>query len=256
MLETLKNLYFVLAYWLGWALFGFGGMLLTLAFLPLLLLPRTEGLARFVRGLIKSLFQTHLTICRFDRTFIVQWRGFDRPLSRKTVFIANHPSLMDAPVLLSRLPDAICVFKPRLLRNPVIGPAALLAGYASAGGGVDAVRATAARVTAGRSLLIFPEGTRTRPGAVVGDLQAGFALIAARAQAPVQLIIIRVTEGITAKGRTWWKLPAVMPARMCVQLDRRWHDTSSISAARLTREVESRMRESLSQQSTPGGNGT
>ncbi|MGH8017055.1 MAG: lysophospholipid acyltransferase family protein [Opitutaceae bacterium] len=243
MLQGLKNAYFQLVYWIAWALFGGGGLLLTLAFLPLTFLPHTERRSRFVRRSLQRLFQLYVGIFRHSGILRMTWIGFDRPLPRQTVYVANHPGLPDALFLLSRLPDAICVFKPKLLRNPAIGPVAVLAGYASGGGGVDAVRDSAARVLAGRSLLIFPEGTRTAPGVSVGPLQSGFALIAARAQAPIQLVILRATEGLATRGRPWWKMPAVIPARVVVQLDRRWDNTASIPAAQLTREVEARIRE-------------
>ncbi len=245
MLKGLKNAYFQLVYWTAWAVFGGGGLLLTLAFLPLTLLPPAEGRSRFVRRSLQRLFQLYVRIFRWSGTLRMRWIGFDRPLPEKTVYVANHPGLLDALFLLSRLPDAICVFKPKLLRNPAIGPVAVLAGYASGGGGVDAVRDSAARVLAGRSLLIFPEGTRTAPGVPVGPLQAGFALIAARAQAPVQLVVLHATEGLTTRGRPWWKMPTVMPARVIVRLDRRWDNAASIPAAQLTREVEARLREAL-----------
>jgi len=47
------------------------------------------------------------------------------------VYVANHPGLLDATFILARLPDTICIFKPALIRNPAMGPAAIMAEYAS-----------------------------------------------------------------------------------------------------------------------------
>ncbi|BET69420.1 lysophospholipid acyltransferase family protein [Opitutales bacterium ASA1] len=242
----MKRIYHCVAYWVSWALFGIGGLVVNLAFLPLYLLPESEGRARFVRTTLSTLFRIYIRILDTLDTMRLVWTGFDGPLPPRTIYVANHPGLLDAPILISRLRDAVCVFKPKLLRNPATGPVAVLAGYASGGGGIDAVRDSAARVAAGRSLVIFPEGTRTAPDAVLQPIQAGFALIAARAQAPVQLIVFRATKGMTTRGQPWWKVPAAMPTRMQITLDRRWEHDPQRPAARLALEVEQRLREVLS----------
>ena len=54
----------------------------------------------------------------------------------------------------------------------------------------------AARVAAGHSLLIFPEGTRTAPGVALNPLRPGFALIAARARVPIRLILVRAPRDL------------------------------------------------------------
>ncbi|MEO6875389.1 MAG: lysophospholipid acyltransferase family protein, partial [Opitutaceae bacterium] len=103
--------------------------------------------------------------------------------------------------------DTICIFKPAVMRNPTMGPAALMAGYASGAAGVDVIRDVAERVVAGRSLLIFPEGTRTLAGVDLNPLKSGFALIAARAHVPVRLLVIRAPRDLAPKGAPWWRIP-------------------------------------------------
>lgn len=242
MWPMVKRVYYAIAYWLSWIVFGSVGTLVSIVCLPLLLFPRTDGMARRMRATIQRLFRIYMVWFRGTDTLRIKWEGFDQPLTSRTVYIANHPTLLDAPVLLSRLPDAICVLKSKLMRNPATGPAAILAGYASGSGGVDTVRDTAARVVQGCSLLIFPEGTRTDPSQSLGPLQAGFTLIAARAKAPVQLVVIRATRGVTTRGRAWWKLPHELPAKMTLRMDRRWEPSETLSATRLAREIEKRMR--------------
>ena len=46
------------------------------------------------------------------------------------ILVANHPCLIDAPLILSRLPDVACVMKAQLMRNPLFGGGARLARYA------------------------------------------------------------------------------------------------------------------------------
>ncbi len=237
--------YYVGAYYASWALFGGVGVLLNLASLPLLALPRAPTGGARMRRVIRRLFDLWLRWMHATGVVRVTWRGFAQPPAPGAVFIANHPTLVDATFLLARLPDTICIFKPALMRNPAVGPAALLAGYASGVPGVDLVREVAAKIAAGQSLLIFPEGTRTAPGAVLDPLRPGFALIAARAQAPVQLLRLTASPGLVPKGRAWWKPPSVLPGFVEVALDRRWEHDPLRSPADLAAEVEAHLRASL-----------
>jgi 1-acyl-sn-glycerol-3-phosphate acyltransferase len=144
---------------------------------------------------------------------------------------------MDATYLLAKLPDAVCIFKPALLRNPAVGPAAIMAGYVSGDTGVDLIRDAARKIAAGRSLLIFPEGTRTDAGRALNPLKPGFALIAERAGAPVCVVVIRASRDLGAKGRPWWKTPRV-PATVEVTLAQTIPAGSGQTAAELTASVQ------------------
>jgi len=246
MIGTLKRRYMVGAYYLCWMWFALFGMSLNLFCLPLLLVHRHSSVCgRAVRGIIRGLFVAWLGWFRTSRCLDVVWKGFDVPLQKGTVYIANHPTLLDATFLLARLPDAICVFKPALARSPAIGPAAIVAGYASSATGIDAIRDLAAQVTAGRSLLIFPEGTRTEQGVMLNPLKPGFALIAERARAPVRLISIRASSDLVPRGRPWWRPPDKLPARAELTLDQTWNYDPARPALVLTEEVRQRLCELL-----------
>ena len=65
----------------------------------------------------------------------------------------------------------------------------------------------AAKVAAGHTLVVFPEGTRTPPGAALLPFKPGFVLIARRARAPIQLVRITTDSDVLTKGRVWWWLP-------------------------------------------------
>jgi 1-acyl-sn-glycerol-3-phosphate acyltransferase len=250
MKRALRRSYFVMVYYASWGVFFIVGVALNLVCLPLLLLPRRAERGPTTRLVIRSLFDGWLKWMHFTRVVAVVWRGFDGvPLPAGVVYIANHPTLVDAPFLLARLPDSICIFKPTLMRNPSIGPAALMAGYPSGEVGVDLIRDTAERVANGRSLLIFPEGTRTEPGTILGSCKPGFALIASRARAPVQLIVVRASPDLATRGRPWWPAPVVLPGRVEFTLDQCWRFDATRSASELTAQVERRLREVL--QPTP-----
>jgi 1-acyl-sn-glycerol-3-phosphate acyltransferase len=224
-------------YYLSWIWFGLGGLLLNFGCVLVLPFARSRRVNAAVRVVIRSLLRLWLWWCHSTWALRVHWRGFDGAhLKAGTVYIANHPSLIDAPVLLARLPDTLCVFKPELLRNPFIGPAAIAAGFASGGDGIDAIRHAAAGVLTGAALLIFPEGTRTSPGARLNPLKPGFAVIAKRGAAPIRLIHIRTSPRLTPRGRAWWKLPA-LPASIELTLGEEIAATSVLTPAEIAAQV-------------------
>ena len=238
MIRALQRASAVAACYVSWLSFGLLGLGLSIACVPGLLLPRRARREARVRTAIRQLFALWTWWLQVGGVLRFAWRGFEAPLARGTVYIANHPTLLDATLLLARLPDAVCIIKPKLMRNPAIGPAARLAGYIAGEKGVDLVRDVAARIAAGQSLLIFPEGTRTATGATLGPLKPGFALIAARAHAPVQLISIRASSDMVPRDRAWWLPPSTLPVWMKISVERRWDYDPARSVRELTEEVE------------------
>ena len=245
MRRRITRTWLVFLYYLSWLLFGVAGLLLNLGCMVLTLLPKRSSFEPAVRGTIRRIFAAWLAWLHASGIIKVVWKGFDRALPSGTVYVANHPTIVDATLILARLPDAVCIFKPSLMRNPAIGPAAVMAGYVRGDTGLDLIKAAAAKVAAGQSMLIFPEGTRTAPGTVLGRMRPGFALIAARARAPVQLIIMRAPPEFGAGGRPLWPAPAVLPGWVEITLDRAWACEPGRSAAELTHRVQARICEVL-----------
>jgi 1-acyl-sn-glycerol-3-phosphate acyltransferase len=249
MSRRITRLYHVLAYYASWAWFVGGGLLVNLLSLPLLPWRQSPRVNRLARRAVRVLFRQWVFWFRTSGMLRITWRGFAGPAgpaaaSRPgTVFIANHPTLIDAPILLARLPaDTVCIFKPALMRNPAVGAAAVVGGHVSGTGGIDLVRDLAERIAGGLSLLIFPEGTRTDAGAALNAFKPGFALIANRAGAAVRLVRIRGSRGLVPRGRAWWEPPAVLPASLEFALDRAWPHDPRKSAAALTAEIEAYVR--------------
>jgi len=194
---------------LSWLVFGSVSLVLNFACAILLLLPGRERHGPAARATIRRLFGAWCAWLHATRLIYVTWTGFTPGrLAGPAVYIANHPGLLDATFILARLPDTICIFKPSVIDNPLLGPAAILAEYASGDAGLDLIRDVAGRVADGRSLLIFPEGTRTVAGVDLNRLKPGFAVIAARAEVPVRLIALHAPRDLLPKGTPWWRLPA------------------------------------------------
>ena len=216
--RALLRPYHILANWVSWLVFSLVSLALNAVCALLLLLPGRERRGPAVRATIQRLFGAWCAWLHASRLIYVTWKGFTpETLEGAAVYISNHPGLLDATFVLARLPDTICIFKPAIMRNPALGPAALMGGYVAGDTGLDLIRDVAKRLKAGRSLLIFPEGTRTATGATLNPLKPGFALIAARARVPVRLIVIRAPRDLVPKGWPWWRAPS-FPAHVEVEL--------------------------------------
>lgn len=221
----------------SWTLFAVVGLGLNAVSAVLLLSRQRERHAPAVRAAMRRLFAGWCAWLHVTRLIYVRFHGFTPDaLSGPAVYIANHPGLLDATFILARLPDAICIFKPAIMRNPVLGPAARMAGYVAGDSGVDLIRDVAARVSGGNSLLVFPEGTRTLPGRTLNPLKPGFALIATRARVPVRIILIRAPRDLVPKGWSWWRAPQ-FPACVDITLLNELDLIPGESATRLTDRV-------------------
>ena len=115
------------------------------------------------------------------------------------VIAANHPTLLDALLVTSRLPRIVCITKASLWDNPALGAGARLAGYIRNDAPHRLVRRAAGAIHGGSQLLIFPEGTRTTEPPL-GHFKAGFALMARQAGAPVQTVFLEASSPYLEKG--------------------------------------------------------
>ena len=241
--RRMLRLYHYPANIVSWALFAAVGLSLNFVSALLLLSRHRERHGPAVRSAMRRLFSAWCAWLHATRLIYVRFHGFTPDaLSGPAVYIANHPGLLDATFILARLPDAICIFKPAIMRNPVLGPAARMAGYVAGDTGVDLIRDVASRVAAGNSLLIFPEGTRTVPGRVLNPLKPGFALIASRARAPVRVIIVRSPPDLVPKGWSWWRapqFPSHVEITLLSELEPLPGETAVHLTERATREINS-----------------
>jgi len=238
MIRAIKSCHYALAYYMSWALFMGFGLVLSVCSLPLLPWRGNAGVERRMRAVQRALFRVWIFWFRASGVVRVRFNGFDAPLATGTVYISTHPSLVDAPLLLARLPDAVGVTKPGVINHPMIGAAAIMAGFVTGADGVDMLRIVTEKIRAGSSLLIFPEGTRTERGVTLNPFRPGYVLIASRANAPIRLIITRASAGFVTRGRPWWKLPDVLPASLDFTLDREWLPDPEKSTLELNAEIE------------------
>jgi 1-acyl-sn-glycerol-3-phosphate acyltransferase len=134
----------------------------------------------------------------------VQIRGLDRvPPGRAFLFVANHQSIYDIPVLFWYLPLQLRIIaKDSLGRFPVLGWHLARSGHVLVqrqNPGATVFKKVSALMRVGVSLLVFPEGTRSRDG-VVGRFKGGIFLLAIEAGLPIVPVAVDGTRRVMRKG--------------------------------------------------------
>lgn len=231
--------YTFVGYYVTLGLFGLGGLGLSLLALVAGVVRDTDGTERFFQRLIHRHFQFFLWWTSTMRLFKARFHGARKLAGFRggLIVAANHPSLVDVTCLLALLPEALCIFKPAIRKNPVLGAAARRAGYLANDGGHDGLRRVADKVSTGHALVVFPEGTRTPPGEMLGPLRAGFVVIARRADVPVQLVHIAYDLPVLGKAYAWWK-PQPLPSTAEVTIGPRFRIAPEAATSAVTAWIE------------------
>ncbi|NSL56204.1 lysophospholipid acyltransferase family protein [Uliginosibacterium aquaticum] len=218
----LRRAHAFLALHLGLGSLAAGCLLWTAVALPLnLLLPRQGGI-RLGRRIAMLGFRLYLWWLRRLGIGHFDLRALDALREAGPLIIApNHPGLLDALMVISRLPNVACVLKASLLDNPLWGAGARLAGYVRNDWFIGSINLAVEQLRAGSQLLLFPEGTRTETPPVLNPFRAGTGYVAHRAGVPIQTVIIEQDTRFLGKG---WPLfrPPVMPMHFRVRLGQRF----------------------------------
>ncbi len=155
----------------------------------------------YVRGTARA-FGIH---CSFEG-----WEELPEDLRdgrRPGVFIGNHTSHFDPPLVISTLPcHPVFVAKRELARVPFVGWVIWLADFIFIDRGdrqaaLSSLERAAQRIRSGQSIVAFPEGTRSRDGRLLPFKKGAFAL-AFSAGVPVVPFAIHGGPEILPKG-TW-----------------------------------------------------
>ncbi|MFZ3116740.1 MAG: lysophospholipid acyltransferase family protein [Variovorax sp.] len=165
---------------------------------------------------------------------------------RGLIIVANHPTMLDALLLVSRLPRSACIMKAGLMKNVFLGAGARLAHYIRNDAAHTMVRLAVQDLRRGGQLVIFPEGTRT----VTPPLNAfrpGVTLIAKLAQAPIQTVFIDTDSPYLGKGWPLWRVPP-LPLVFTLRLGERF--APAPNSAALLQQIELYFRHAMTQSAT------
>jgi 1-acyl-sn-glycerol-3-phosphate acyltransferase len=121
------------------------------------------------------------------------------------VYMSNHQSNFDIPVLLAHLPVQFrWLAKAELFKIPIFGRAMRGAGYVKIDrfnqeSAFKSIKEAGSRMKNGVSVMIFPEGTRSRDGKIRPFKKGGF-IMAVDSGAPIVPIILQGTWSIMEKS--------------------------------------------------------
>ena len=125
--------------------------------------------------------------------------------SQSYIFMSNHQSNFDIPVLLAYLPVQFrWLAKAELFKIPIFGRAMRAAGYVKIDrfnqkSAFESLREAARKMKNGVSVMIFPEGTRSRDGNIRPFKKGGF-IMAVDSKVPIVPVILQGTWTIMAKS--------------------------------------------------------
>ena len=125
--------------------------------------------------------------------------------SQSYVYMSNHQSNFDIPVLLAHLPVQFrWLAKAELFRIPIFGRAMRGAGYVKIDrfnqeSAFASINEAAAKIKNGVSVMIFPEGTRSRDGNIRPFKKGGF-IMSMDSGVPIVPIILLGTWTIMDKS--------------------------------------------------------
>jgi 1-acyl-sn-glycerol-3-phosphate acyltransferase len=195
------------------ALFGVGGLLLSLVWFNLLLIVQRDRVKRrrLARRSIAASFRFFMNVMRLTGVLDYRIDNLEALRSeRGCLVIANHPTLIDYVILASVMPETDCLVKSALLRNPFVSGVIRAADYLINSEADTLLAASQRRLAQGDTLLIFPEGTRTRVGEAM-TLQRGAANIAVRCGSDLRVVVIHCSEHLLDKKSRWYDVPPRKP---------------------------------------------
>ena len=169
----------------------------------------------------------------------------ERFYGNNQLIIANHPSFLDALILISVTKEAVFIVKSSLFNNPFIMIPLYAAGYIRNIDGINLTSYSKKVIAEGGTLILFPEGTRSKNNQTRFKYQRGFAHIALESGSDILPVSIHLNAIFMSKHQRWYELPKTMlhfilRAHDVVKTEK-YNDSRysrSINARRLTKNIE------------------
>jgi 1-acyl-sn-glycerol-3-phosphate acyltransferase len=161
------------------------------------------------------------------------------------LIVAPHPMYLDVVALLALLPQADCVVKSAMLRNPFYRRFARAAGYIGNDDGSALLAACIKSLQRRRGLILFPEGTRSTPGEPL-KFRRGAAQVAVRGGCDVLPVMIECSPPALTRGGRWYRVPErawclhikICEPKSLSELGCRREMPAGVAARRLTANLE------------------
>jgi len=132
--------------------------------------------------------------------------GFDQlQWNQPAILMANHESYMDVPAIIASCPVPLrFVARKEVFKTPIMGQAMWVTGQISVDRSnrtqaIKSLSKAAKRIANGRTVLVFPEGTRSNDG-VFGSFKKGGFMLALESGAPIIPVGLSGTRELVPRG--------------------------------------------------------
>lgn len=244
-----KSAYYSLMYWIALLVFFTGTAIFSYIILPALLLK--TALKKYspadrifaVRSLLQKGCSVFLSFTEFLNVTAIK---VERKQNGTAILVANHPTIFDALIFIAQEPGICCIAKPSLLTSFFFRPVIRSAGYITDKDPVALLYGASEELRLGRSILIFPEGTRSS-GIRPGRFKRGAARLAIETNIPVIPVIISCNPPVLQRHHGWFEFfekTCSISVRYCSQLTsdnmKEIADTSEpgLASRRITEYIE------------------
>lgn len=168
----------------------------------------------FITGQIDTLYRSAMWIAQAGiRISGVRWkivRQGQLDPAQHYIFMSNHVSNLDPPLLIPLLPHRVTIMvKKELFRLPILGRAMRMADCVpidrkNRESAIASVREAEAVIRRGHHMVVYPEGTRSRDGRLL-PFKKGPFYMAMETGVPIVPITLLGTETLLPKGKFFVK---------------------------------------------------
>lgn len=185
--------------------FGLICLIGNLFFIPIvfLRLNKISHLKNFSRDLVYCAWKFFIFCTKILGGLRYEFKDFNQLGKKSQLIVCNHPSLLDVVLLLSKIRRINCVVKAQLGKNIFLYPAIKACGYILNTENEELLHKSL-EVLKEESLLIFPEGTRTKEKIIFYKAAFYIAIHSAKWLTPV---FIQMNPKALQKGVKWYHTP-------------------------------------------------
>lgn len=185
--------------------FFFGSIILSMiGFILVHILPGNLKKRKYLFHILLSAFVKSLVYVMFNvKKHIIDLPSnqFDKP----SILIANHSSVLDILALIMLNPKVILITNKWVWHSPVFGWLVRMVDYQYLAEGIDSsINSIRDRIQEGYSIVIFPEGTRSKDGQI-GRFHKGAFYLAEQLNLDIQPVLIHGSNDLVTKGHFYLK---------------------------------------------------
>jgi 1-acyl-sn-glycerol-3-phosphate acyltransferase len=208
MLDRINYLWRLCATAISFFVFGVVGLMVWVMY-PVIMLFLGQGELKKRRGryFVHRIFHYYVELMRGLGILTYEVHGGERLNRPARLVVANHPSLIDVVFLISLIQNATCIVKRSLISNFYMRAPIRVASYLYADDPEALLDRCTEELRGGSSLIVFPEGTRTKPNQP-SHFQRGAANIALQAGTMILPVYIHCSPTTLTKHEKWYRIPS------------------------------------------------